>query len=232
MPTKRRPPARSRAKPASPPALDIPQILQAALALLDEVGFDGLTMRSLADRLGIKAASLYWHIRSKQELLSLMANEIVSPVRAPARSLPWQRQLEALGKEYRQALLVHRDAARVLSASGLPSGPNLLRLSEIVLRILLDAGFRRKDAAHAGSLLNDYVVMFVLEETRSVEAPAEEPASPSAGSNWFAALPPDQYPSLIALADQLIEFDADERFRFGTRILIGGLEARLADSRR
>ncbi len=187
-------------------------------------------MRSLADRLGIKAASLYWHIRSKQELLSLMANEIVAPLRAPSQSQTWQRQLEALGRDYRQALLGHRDAARVLSASGLPSGPNLLRLTEMVLRILLDAGFKRKDVAYAGSLLNDYVVMFVLEETRSVEEAA--PASASGDSNWFAALPHDQYPSLIALADQLVEFDADERFRFGTRILIGGLEARLADSRR
>ncbi len=231
MPAKKRPPARSRAKPA-PPALDVQQIVQAAFRLLDEVGFDGLTMRSLADRLGIQAASLYWHIRSKQALLSLMANELVAPLRAPSQSQTWQRQLEALGREYRQALLVHRDAARVLSTSGLPSGPNLLRLTEMVLRILLDAGFRRKDAAYAGSLLNDYVVMFVLEETRSVEAPAEETVSASGDSSWLAALPPDQYPSLIALADQLTEFDADERFRFGTRILIGGLEARLADSKR
>ena len=60
-------------KPQVEPALNQRQIVQAALDLLDEVGFDGLTMRSLASKLGIQAASLYWHLRSKQELLSLLA---------------------------------------------------------------------------------------------------------------------------------------------------------------
>jgi TetR/AcrR family tetracycline transcriptional repressor len=205
----------------SAPSLDLEQIVQAALALLDEAGFDGLTMRSLADRLGIKAASLYWHVRGKQELLSLMANEIIAPMRAPDRSLPWQAQLEALGRDYRQALLHHHDAARVLAASGAPTGPNMLRLSELVLRALLDAGFDRKDAVYAGSLINDYVVMFVLEETRRAEVPAE----PAYG---FAGLSPDEYPSLAGLADELMTFEAEERFRFGAEILTSGLERRLA----
>ena len=61
----------SNPKKQAEPALNQRQIVQAALGLLDEVGFDGLTMRSLANKLGVKAASLYWHVRNKQELLSL-----------------------------------------------------------------------------------------------------------------------------------------------------------------
>lgn len=225
-----RPPRPSGAKLKSLPALDQGQVIQAALRLLDEVGFDRLTMRGLADRLGVKAASLYWHIRSKQELLSLMANEICAPMRPPDPALPWQRQLEALGREYRQVLLGHRDAARVLAAA-IPSGSNILRLTEMVLRILLDAGFDPRDAAYAGSLLNDYVVMFVSEETRAFDMQPEDaaPDSPSGSANWFAALPPGEYPSLVVLADHLVHFDSDERFRFGNEIIISGLEARLAD---
>ena len=187
-------------------------------------------MRNLADRLGIKAASLYWHIRSKQDLLSLVANEICAPIHAPDRTLPWQRQLESLGREYRGALLSHRDAARVLAASGAPSGPNILRLTELVLGTLLQAGFNGRDAVYAGSLLNDYVVMFVLEETRAADMPADHAGSdsPQGSSNWLAALPPEDYPSLLYLADELMRFDADERFRFGTDLLIDGLERRLA----
>ncbi len=229
MPTKKRPSKSSSTKPRPLPALDQGQIVQAALDVLDTVGFEGLTMRSLADKLGIKAASLYWHIKGKQDLLSLMANEICAPIHAPDRQLPWQRQLQMLGAEYRQALLSHRDAARVLAASGLPSGSNILRLTEMVLRTLLDAGFAPRDAAYAGSLLNDYIVMFVLEETRSLDTQDADRASGS--PNWFAALPPDDYPSLVALSGDLMQFDADERFRFGTSILISGLEARLAKTR-
>src|SRR5262249_47337523 len=217
-------------KPQAEPALDQRQIVQAALGLLDEVGFDGLTMRSLAARLGIKAASLYWHVHSKQELLGLLAEEICAPMQEPDRMLPWQKQLELLGNEYRRVLLAHRDGARVLASSGGPSGPNRLRLSEILLRTLLDAGFAHKDAAYAGFLLNDYVTMFVLEETQYANAEAESALEDpsSAVHNWLEALPPHEYPSLVALADYLIESDVDERFRFGIEILRNGLEARLA----
>ena len=215
------------------PALDQRQIAQAALGLLDEAGFEGLTMRNLAKKLGIKAASLYWHMRGKQELLSLLAEEICAPMREPDRTLPWLNQLEVLGNEYRRVLLAHRDAARVLASSGVPTGPNRLRLTEIVLRTLLDAGFGHKDAVYAGFLLNDYVVMFVSEETQYPNAQAESGSEDSSSSlrNWFEALPPNDYPSLVALAGHLIDSDADERFRFGIEILRNGLEAHLARSK-
>jgi TetR/AcrR family transcriptional regulator, tetracycline repressor protein len=216
------------------PALDQRQIVQAALALLDEAGFDGLTMRSLANKLGIKAASLYWHVRSKQELLGLLAEEILAPIREPDRTLPWHNQLQGLGDEYRQVLRAHRDAARVLASSGAPSGPKQLRLSEIVLRTLLDAGFTHKDAAYAGLLLNDYVTMFVLEETAYANAEAEKGSEESSSGvqNWVQALPPNEFPSVVALSDYFMEPDADERFQFGIEILQSGLETRLARSRR
>ena len=210
------------------PPLDQRQIVQAALDLLDEGGLDGLTMRNLAKKLGIQAASLYWHVRGKQELLSLLAEEICAPMREPDRTLPWQNQLEELGNEYRRVLLAHRDAARVLASSGGPSGPNRLRLTEIGLRTLLDAGFSHKDAAYAAHLLNDFVVMFVLEETQYANAEAEGASEDSGGQNWVEALPPNEYPSVVALADYFIEPDVDERWRFGIEILRNGLETRLA----
>jgi TetR/AcrR family transcriptional regulator, tetracycline repressor protein len=217
-------------KPQAEPALDQQQIVQAALVLLDEVGFDGLTMRSLANKLDIKAASLYWHVRGKQELLSLLAEEICAPMREPERTLPWPDQLEFLAHEYRRVLLGHRDAARVLAGSGGPSGPHRLRLSELALRTLLDAGFSHEDAAYAGFLLTDYVTMFVLEETQYARAAVEHAAedSPSSVQTWAETLPSNEYPSLVALAGYLIEPDEDERFRFGIEILRSGLEARLA----
>ena len=105
----------SDSKPQVEPALDQSQIVRAALDLLDEVGFDGLTMRNLAKKLGIQAASLYWHVRNKQDLLSLLAEEICASMREPDRTLSWQEQLEAMGNEYRRVLLAHRDGARVLA---------------------------------------------------------------------------------------------------------------------
>ncbi len=212
------------------PVLDQRRIVQAAIGLLDEMGFDGLTMRNLAKKLGVRAASLYWHVRCKQDLLSLLAEEICAPMREPDRILPWRDRLNVLANEYRRVLSAHRDAARVLASSGAPSGPNRLRLTEILLRTLLDAGFRNKDVAYAGFLLNDYVTTFVLEEAqfanKKVEsAPEDLSSSPK---NWIESLPPNDYPTMVALAGYLKEPDMDERFRFGIEILRNGLESRLA----
>jgi AcrR family transcriptional regulator len=212
------------------PALDQSQIVRAALVLLDEVGFDGLTMRNLAKRLGVQAASLYWHVRNKQDLLSLLAEEICAPMREPDRKLPWQNQLEVMAREYRRVLLAHRDAAQVLASSGGPAGPKRLRLTEIGLRTLLDAGFSQKDAAYAGMLVNDFVIMSVLEETRYANLEAEGATEDSSSDiqNWVESLPPDEYPSLVVLANYLVESDGDARFQFGVELLRNGLETLLA----
>jgi AcrR family transcriptional regulator len=212
------------------PALDRGQIVQAALSLLDEVGFDGLTMRNLAKKLGVQAASLYWHVRNKQDLLSLLAEEICAPMHEPDRTLPWQKQLEDLAYEYRSVLLAHRDAAQVLASSGGPSGPKRLRLTEIGLKTLLDAGFSQKNAAYAGMLMNDFVIMSVLEETRfaDLESEGASESSTSDVQNWVESLPPNEYPSLIALARYLTEPNGDGRFRFGVELLRNGLENLLA----
>jgi hypothetical protein len=72
-------------------------------------------------------------VRNRQKVLSLPADEICAPMREPDRALPWRRQLEAPGHEYRRVLPAHRAAARC-------AGPQRLRLAEIALRTLRDAG--------------------------------------------------------------------------------------------
>src|SRR5689334_21337434 len=89
------------------PQLTRAALLRAALELLDDAGVDGLTMRNLADRLGVQAASLYNHIRDKRDVLTLIADAIVGEVRTPDPALPWREALENLAVEYRRVLLAH-----------------------------------------------------------------------------------------------------------------------------
>src|SRR5262252_3721695 len=103
------------------------QVVRAALDLLDEVGLGGLSMRGLADRLGVRAASLYWHLRDKEQLLDLLSEAILGEVPEPAGG-PWRPALEGLAQSYRRVLLAHRDAARVVA--GFQSGPAALRRYE------------------------------------------------------------------------------------------------------
>src|ERR671937_1783890 len=155
------------------PVVTRDRLVREALALLDEVGFDGLTMRRLAERLGVRAASLYNHVGDKLELLALLGDAVCAEVREPDPGTNWRAQLEALAADYRRVLLAHRDAARVLQATP-PVGPNRLRLVERTLAILRVAGFDDALVADAATVFNIYVLGFVLDETqsRSAEMPA------------------------------------------------------------
>lgn len=212
--------------PRSEPALDQGQVVQAALDLLDEVGLDALSMRRLAERLNIKAASLYWHVRDKDHLLALLADAIVAPLQAPDPSLPWRERLEAMAEESRRVMLAHRDAARVLARSGPPTGPHRLRLVDEAFRTLIEAGFSPEETAHAGHLLNDYVTLFVVEEANLAEQ-GQELGSADA-RRWLDTLPPGEYAGLRAVGDHLVSVDGNALFRFGMEVLLDGLELRLA----
>src|SRR5512143_581135 len=119
--------------------LDQAQVVRAALALLDEVGIDELTMRRLAERLGVQAASLYRHVKDKDELLALLADEIAGEIPLPARSGGWRDRLVEAAWNVRRGLKAHRDAARVLAGTA-PFGPRRLRHVDSMLGILRAAG--------------------------------------------------------------------------------------------
>src|SRR5262252_3977146 len=97
--------------------LDQAQVVRAALALLDQVGLDELTMRRLAGSLDVKAAALYRHVRSKDELLALLGDEISAEIPLPRAVGSWRRQLTESAWNVRRGLRAHRDAARVLAAT-------------------------------------------------------------------------------------------------------------------
>jgi TetR/AcrR family tetracycline transcriptional repressor len=207
--------------------LDQAQVVKAAIALLDEVGLDDLTMRLLASRLGVKAASLYRHVRNKEELLALLGDEISAGIPLPESSGNWREQLTRMAWNVRRGLLAHRDAARVL-ASTPPAGSRRLRHIEAVLRTLLEAGLRDRDAVRAAYHLNNFVTEFAADEARFAAFAATPGLSRrkllAEARRQFKALPKDEYPTLVALADALTEDAQDELFQFGIDMCLRGIE--------
>src|SRR5690242_1053960 len=96
-----------------PAGLDRAGVAATALALLDEVGLDGLTVRRLATELGVQSPALYWHFRNKQELLDLMAQELQTsmPTSPPRSDESWPQWTARRARERRQLLLSRRDGA-------------------------------------------------------------------------------------------------------------------------
>jgi TetR/AcrR family tetracycline transcriptional repressor len=161
-------------------ALDRERVVRVALELLDEVGLDDLSMRRLAERLGVTAASLYWYVRDKSELMDLLADAISAEVPLPDTSLPWRAQLETGARALRQLARAHRDTARILAGTT-PTGSNRLRAIDALLGVLRGAGFSPAEAADAAYLFNVYVVGFLLDEALGPQrgsAPAQHEAPP------------------------------------------------------
>jgi TetR/AcrR family tetracycline transcriptional repressor len=208
--------------------LDQAQVVRAALALLDEVGLDDLTMRRLAERLGVKAASLYRHVRNKDELLALLGDEISSEIPFARAAGSWRSQLTEMAWNVRRGLLAHRDAARVL-ANTPPVGPRRLKHIEAVLQAVRAAGLKDRDAARAAYHLNNFVTEFAADEARFAAFAAGPGSSRrkilAEARRQFKSLPEHEYPTIVALADHLTEDAQDELFQFGIDLCLRGIRA-------
>ena len=204
--------------------------MTAALEVLQADGFDGLTMRRLAAQLDVKAASLYNHVRNKDELLAFVADAICAEIPPPAPGLGWREQLRRGSHAIRRVLLAHRDGARVMAASP-PSGPNRLRTIEDLLRVLKEAGFRRSEIADVSFVLSSMVIGFVLDESMGEQIlPGSSAEQREAARRWFKSLPADRYPNFVRLADAFADSSAERRFELAVKAMLDGLELRLRPS--
>lgn len=140
-------------------------MIQTALRLLDEVGLDGLTVRRLAAELGVKSPSLYWHVRTKQDLLDGMADTIIQAagMGPPRDGEDWPEWLARRAHSYRRSVLAHRDGARLVATAQWLS-PTAITTFDQELAAMVDRGFTPVLALHTIAALSRYVTGFVLQE--------------------------------------------------------------------
>jgi TetR/AcrR family tetracycline transcriptional repressor len=190
-------------------------LIEAGLQLLDEVGLDGLTVRKLASRLGVQSPALYWHIRTKQELLDGMANAIIlrAGMGPPRPGEIWQEWLARRARSYRASLLASRDGARVVSAA--VRGGDAVQQFERELAAMVERGFTPVQALRTITALSHYINGHVLQE-QAVTAAAERGERPD-----LSELP------TLAAAVRSGSPIGDEVFEYGLTILIRGTEAEI-----
>lgn len=142
------------------------RIVAEAVALLDENGLDGVTLRKLAQRLGVQAPTLYWHLRNKAALITALAEAILAEqfdeLHPPDPAVRWQDWLMELAERLRGALLAHRDGARVVSAAQLSARMNAL--SEFAMKTLVDRGLSLREARLRVLAVERFTIGHVLEE--------------------------------------------------------------------
>jgi TetR/AcrR family tetracycline transcriptional repressor len=147
-------------------ALDRQRIVTEAVALLDDSGLDGVTLRRLAARLGVQAPTLYWHLRNKAALVNAIAEAILeaefADLRPPAPGERWQDWLTTVASRLRSALLAHPDGARVASAAQLSA--TMATVSDTAMRVLTEQGVPLREARLTVLAVERFTIGHVLEE--------------------------------------------------------------------
>ena len=215
--------------------------MTAAIGLLDREGLAALSMRRLAEELGTGAASLYWHVGSKDGLLDLVMDEVIGEGKVPDPDPGrWQEQLKQVARDQRAASLRHPWLVRV-SIGRIPMGPNALRYTERILAILRAGGLPPHLAVQGYLLLIATVNGFTIDETGVDDAPGPTANVPlrdpdtvqqaaDQARDYVASLPPGHFPNMTALADEFAFADPDERFELLIDIFVDGLSRRAAQS--
>ena len=204
-------------------------IVAAALKVLDEEGYQALSMRRVAQQLNTGAASLYQHVSNKEQLVDLMLDQVYGEFEVPdADPAHWQEQLKQAMRNGLRLMLAHRGIAWA-ALSTMPMGPNGLILTERVLAILRAGGLPDVVAGYAGELLGQYISACAIErEMLRDRVPEDDPEALDEFVRQFRGylqgLPAGQFPNLVAAAVPMTSLNApEERFELGLDIVVRGL---------
>jgi AcrR family transcriptional regulator len=204
------------------------RVLTAALDLADRHGIETLTMRRLAQELGVEAMSLYHYVRNKQDLLGGICDLVVSEYELPAPAAPWKAAVRRTAISAYEALIRHPWAASLL-LSGTPESRARIRYMDAVLGAFRTGGFSADLTDHAYHALDSHIMGFTLWVVGMNLGTQEELATMA--SDFLRELPRDDFPHLVEHIEQHLKpRDPDEEgeFAFGLDLLLDGLE-RLRD---
>jgi TetR/AcrR family transcriptional regulator, tetracycline repressor protein len=210
-------------------------VVEGALVLADSEGLEAVTIRRLAKELGVTPMALYWHFRSKGELLDGMAARIFEEVDLSVDvSARWQEQLRALLGSMLGVLRAHPSSAILLSTRT-ASSEGSLRATEVALDILRRGEFSPAEATQIARHALSTITNLVSGEPGVVarEESGEMIDARRRARLFLESLPPERYPRLVEAAGPLSEgVEPDAYFAFGLDLFLAGIEAMAARERR
>jgi TetR/AcrR family transcriptional regulator, tetracycline repressor protein len=211
---------RTAPRTGRPPRLTGGQVVTAARRIAARRGIDGLSMRRLADALGVMPNSLYTYFADKGAILDAVLDDLLGDVEHPRGRASWRRALVSMMSSYR-GLLLTQPGLIALTVSRPMVGPNALRLREDMLTLLRRGGLDDADAVTAFLALFAYTTGYVAFET--AREPGERDARQRARAReLYASLPHEAFPTTRALAGRLAKRPGDVEFRRGLRGVIAG----------
>ena len=151
------------AKPREREPLSRERVLRAAVAVADAGGIAALTIRSLAQELGVKPMSVYHYVANKEQILDGIVDIVFSEIELPQIGGDWREQMRLRAHSARASLRAHPWAIGLLESRANP-GPATLQHHDATLGTLRAGGFSVKQTGHAYALLDSYMYGFALQE--------------------------------------------------------------------
>jgi AcrR family transcriptional regulator len=207
------------------------RVLRAAVELADETGIDALSMRKLAQTLGVVPMALYKHVANKEELLDGMLDVIVGEIDPPAGEQDWQHAVRQRILSARRALLRHPWAPRVLESRTAPT-PMVLQYMDSMIGMFRTGGFSVDLTHHVMHAMGSRILGF-SQELFGTPPPGVDPATLPAVDPETARQMAQRYPYVTEITTQVAHDDAsvvgsgcDDQFEFEFTLdlLLDGLE--------
>ena len=190
------------------------RVLRAAVALADDTGIESLSMRKLAEELGVVPMALYKHVASKEELLDGMIDVVVGEIDPPVRGTEWKSAVRQRILSARQALLRHPWASRVIESKKNPT-PVVLAYMDSMIGIFRAGGFSVNLTHHVMHVIGSRILGFTQElfnDSRTVD--------PEIQAVMMRELGP-KFPNVLAIAmaashegESVVGQGCDDQFEF------------------
>jgi AcrR family transcriptional regulator len=200
------------------------RVLRAAIDHADAGGLEALTMRQLAEELGVAPMALYRHVANKDDLIDAMIDVAFGEIGLPSGGADWKTAMRLRAISLRDVLAQHRWAIGLMESRRNP-GPANLRHHDAVLGKLRAAGFDVAMAAHAYSVLDSYIYGFALTK---MNLPFDTSADVAAvAESMLEPFPVGEYPNLVEFITEHATrpgYDYGEEFEYGLDLVLAGLD--------
>jgi len=198
------------------------RVLGAAIQIADKSGIESLTMRKLAQKLGVEAMTLYYYVTKKDDILDGILDLVVSEIEVPSSEGDWKTALRGSAISAHQVLLRHPWACSLMMSPA-RIRPARMHYMESLLGRLRTAGFSAEMTHHAYHAFDSHILGFTMWE---VGYSAGAKALPDLGASFRRTFPVDRYPYIAEHMEQhdVKSSRADGEFGFGLDLILDGLE--------
>jgi len=218
----------SLAKRANRP-LTRERILECSLTLVDQRGLSGFSIRGLGDQLGVKGMAVYYYFPSKTDIVDALVAELMGNVDLAQDEDDWLERMRRIHHSLRKTILQHPNLLPAVLMRPFNTAP-AVRITEVVLDVLLSAGFDERRALHAYQALRAYALGYVMTET--VGFLSDPPSWDNRDRMSIQEYGDHGFVHILQVIPAAAVFNHDEDYANGLEAMLSGLQDALADGRR